>query len=233
MMQIRKILVVAAALALQTLLVQAENVTRKVGDTEFNFAVPREFCVLEESNARDAIFINVVRTLLRGASNKLILLTVNCKRLKTWREGVAGNILRYAMYYIPDNLENSTLPGDNKKLRNELCQDMRKQGDATLAGVKDIVANAARELNANIAVNSTKYVGVVDEDDNGCYAALLIGVKGGDGKNILMSSIVTSTVIHGKPLFFAMYNQYDGPDTAKEDVDRSRIVAADFDRSNP
>jgi hypothetical protein len=232
-MQMRKILFAAAALALQTLVVHSETAKRTVGGTDFAFAVPREFCVLSESNSRDAIFINVVSTLLKGASNRLILLTVKCDRLKTWREGVGGNILRYAMYYIPNNLETAAFPGDTQKLRKDLCQDMRKQGDATLAGVKDIVANAAKELNANIAVTGTKYVGVVDEDDHGCYAALLINVKGGDGKTIVMSSIVTSTVVHSKPLFFAIYNEYQGPEATQEDVDRSRIIAADFDRANP
>jgi hypothetical protein len=232
-MQIRQILAVAAALTLQTLLVQAENTSRKVGDAEFNFAVPREFCVLDEKNSRDAVFINVVTTLLKGAKNKLIVLTVNCERLKTWRAGENGNILRYAMYYLPENLENTTLPGETKKLREDLCQDMRKQGDATLSGVKDIVANAAQELNANIAVSSTKYIGVVDEDEHGCYAALLVGVKGADGKNIIMSSVVTSTVVRGRAMFLAVYNEYKGPETTQEDVDRSRIVLSDFDRANP
>ncbi len=233
MMQFQKILLFAAALLLQTPLAQAESTPRKVGETQFNFAVPRDFCVLYKSNSRDALFINVVETLLKGAANNLILLTVNCDRLRTWRDGVAGNILRYAMYYIPTNLEGSSFPGDTQKLRKDLCVDMRKQGDATLAGVKDIVAKAAKDLNANIAVTGTKYVGVVDEDEHGCYAALLINVKGGDGKTIVMSSVVTSTVVHSKPLFFAIYNEYKGPDQAQEDVERSKVVAADFDKANP
>lgn len=232
-MKIVKLLGLAILLIGQTAFAQAENASRKVGDADFNFAVPNGFCVAEEKNPRDAIFINVVRTLLKGANNTLIVLTVNCERLKTWRAGENGNILRYAMYYLPTNLETTTLPGETKQLRDDLCKDMRKQGDATLSGVKDIVANAAKELNANIAVNSTKYIGVVDEDDHGCYAALLVGVKGGDGKNILMSSVVTSTVVHGKPLFLAVYDEYKGPETTQEDVGRSKVVLADFDKANP
>jgi hypothetical protein len=232
-MKMRKVLLLATVFLLQIPLAQAENATRKVGDAQFNFAIPRDFCILSDSNSRDAIFINVVRTLLKGAKNKLIALTVNCDRLKTWRNGVNGNILRYAMYYIPDNLENSSFPGETTKLRKDLCVDMRKQGDATLSGVKDIVAKAARELNANIAVTGTKYVGVVDEDDHGCYAALLINVKGSDGQPIVMSSIVTSTVVRGKPLFFAIYNEYQGSEQTQDDVNRSKAALADFDRANP
>jgi hypothetical protein len=232
-MQIRKYLLSAAMLLTLPALANAETATRTVGGASFNFAVPAQFCVLSENNPRDLQFINVVKRLLQGAKNKLILLTVECERLRTFRAGENGNILRYSMYYIPDNFESSTLPGDVPALRKELCIDMRKQGDATLSGVKDIVAQAAKDLNANIAVSSTKYIGVIDEDSHGCYAALLVGVKGADGKNILMSSIVTSTVVHSKPLFFAMYNEYRGPETTQEDVGRSKVMAADLDQANP
>lgn len=232
-MQIRRILLAAFALALQTLLVHAENATRKVGDAEFNFAVPREYCVLDENNYRDSLFISVVKSLLQGASNKLILLTVDCDRLKTWRDGDNSNILKYAMYYIPSALENLTLPGESQSLRKGLCQDMRKQGDSTLDKAKEIVAQKAKEMSANFAINSTSYIGVVDEDEHGCYAALLVNVKDTNGKSIVISSIVTSTVIHSKPLFFAIYNKYDGPETTQEGVERSKAVAADLDKANP
>lgn len=231
-MRVHNILLLSVALALQSFCAQAENASRNVGSSAYNFAIPAQFCVLSESNSRDLQFINVVKRLLEGANNKLILVTVDCARLKAYREGDNGNITRYAIYYIPTSLENSALPGEMQTLRQQLCQDMRKQGDATLSGVKDIVAKAAKDLNANIGINSTKYIGVVDEDSHGCYAALLIGVKGANG-NLLMSSIVTSTVIHSKPLFFAMYNEYSGPETTQEDVNRSKVVAADFDQANP
>ncbi|HZV22060.1 MAG TPA: hypothetical protein VE986_11010 [Hyphomicrobiales bacterium] len=232
-MRIHKSLLLAAALILPAAPALAETASRVVGSDSFNFAVPTQFCVLSDSNPRDLQFINVVRRLLQGANNKLILVMVDCQRLKTYRAGDNGNIVRYAIYYTPDPYESGTLQGDNQALRKELCQDMRKQGDATLSGVKEIVAEAAKDLKANIAVNSTKYIGVIDEDSHGCYAALLIGVRGSDGKNLLMSSIVTSTVIHSKPLFFAMYNQYAGPETTQEDVARSKVVAANFDQANP
>jgi hypothetical protein len=34
-------------------------------------------------------------------------------------------------------------------------------------------------------------------------------------------------------MFLAVYNEYKGPETTQEDVDRSRIVLSDFDRANP
>ena len=127
-------------------LAYAEDVERSVGGSSFNFTVPAQFCVLNESNGRDAQFIDVIKKLLQYAQNKLILLTADCDRLKAYRLGEISNITRYALYYIPDDYENNTLSGGDQELRKELCQDMRKQGDATLSGVKEIVGKAAKDL---------------------------------------------------------------------------------------
>src|ERR1700688_3924595 len=101
MKSLRTVLLVPLALALQVLLAHAESVVRTVGGTNFNLAVPAGFCVLSQNNSRDAIFINRVSTLLRNSDNSLILLMMECGRLKTWRAGVDGDIPSYFDYYIP------------------------------------------------------------------------------------------------------------------------------------
>ncbi len=230
---LRKALSAVISVVLNIGVANAAEVVRAVGTSQYNFVIPTGTCLMEDNNARDKLFINTVETLLNGAANKLIVLSVECARQRTWRNNVPGNILDYFMYYIPNNLVDRVFDGDTTKLRKDLCLDMRKQGDATLSGVKRIVADAAKELNANIAVTSTKYIGVVDEDEHGCYAALLIGVKGTDGKIILMSSLVTSTVVRGKPLFSALYHRYQGAQTTERSLQEAKLTAAAFDTRNP
>src|ERR1700688_65728 len=101
MKSLRTVLLVPLALALQVILAHAESVVRTVGGTHFDLVVPAGFCVLSQDNTRDAIFINRVSTLLRNTGNNLILLMVECVRLKTWRAGVEGDILNYFDYYMP------------------------------------------------------------------------------------------------------------------------------------
>jgi len=232
-MQVRKILTVVLALASQVVFAHADTVTRTVGSERFDFVVPKGQCVLEDSNPYDAKFIHVVSTLFQGAKNTLIVATVECGRRARLRKGETGNILNYTAYYTPDSFVNSTVDGETQSLRKGLCADMRKQGDATLAGVKDIVAEKAKELRAKIAVTSTSYIGVIDEDTHGCYAALLVGVKGADGKAILMSSVVTSTVIRSKPLFLAIYSEFKGPETTQAGVDAAKATFFELDQKNP
>jgi hypothetical protein len=231
-MHIRAAVAVLLAVFLQPVFANADSVTRSAGSKNFEFAIPEGQCVLEDSNRADASFSKVIATLLKGAQNTLIVASAECSRRAALRRGEAQSITDYAAYYTPDQFINTTVPGKTETLRKQLCADMRKQGDATLAGVEDIVAEKAKELRADIAVTSTKYVGVMAEDAHGCYAALLIGVKGADGGALLMTSVVTSTVSHGKPLFLAIYRPYEGPRTIKAAVADAKATMAEFDTLN-
>jgi len=213
--------------------VDAAEVTRPVGGVQVNFPILNGHCLTEDSNPRDAIFINRMATLLRNAKNRLIVLSMDCGRQRTWRDGDEGNIYDYSSYYIPVVHETPTLKGNKAALRKSLCDSMRKQGDATLAPVKDMVANAAEELNSNVAVNSTKMIGVVGEDQHACYSALLIGVRTADNQNILMSAFITATVVRGKPIFSAIYHEYKGPETTQRSLEEAKSLAAVFDARNP
>jgi hypothetical protein len=228
-----KISLASLALLLQAHFAYADSVTRTVGGASFNFVPPEGQCVLEDDNAQDARFISTLRALYQGAHNTLIVATMECNRRARLRGGDTGKVLDYAAYYTPDPFISSTVPGETKSVRKDLCTEMRKQGQATLDGVKDIVAAKAKELRANIAVTSTNYIGVLDEDDHGCYAALLVGVKGAGNETVLMSSTVTATVIHSKPLFLAIYSEYKGPETTQAGVHAAKDTTVQLDSLNP
>jgi hypothetical protein len=109
---------------------------------------------------------------------------------------------------------------------------MRKDRDATLAPLKDKMADAAKELNANIAVNSTKMIGVIGEDQHACYTALLVGIRG-DNENVLMSVLFFTTVVRAKLIFSAIYHEYKGPETTQRSLQEAKSLAAVFDARNP
>ncbi len=223
----------AAALATILTGATADGVSRSVGGVQFDFAVPKGHCVLEENNSQDAKFINALSTLLKGASNTLIVATAKCDDRTKLRAGKATRLSDYAAYYVPDSWLNSTLSGEKRDLRKQLCNEMRKQTQQAPSDVKGVVARAAMELNSNAGVTGTKLIGVLGEDDHGCYSGLLIGGKGADGKVALTSSIVASTVIHSKGLFLAYYDDYAGPETTQRAVRFSQATAADLDQKNP
>jgi len=211
----------------------AAEVTRSVGGVQVNFPILNGYCLAEDSNARDAIFIDRMATLLRNSKNTLIVLSMDCGRQLTWRNGVEGDIYDYSSYYIPEKHVTPTLKGDKAKFRKALCNDMRKLGDATLAPIKDMMANAEKALNENsVTVSSTKMIGVVGEDQHACYSALLVGLRTATD-NILMSVFIIATVVRGKPIFSAIYHEYKGPETTQRSLEEAKALAADFDAKNP
>ena len=161
------------------------------------------------------------------------MVAIECSRQETWRKAVDGNVVDYSTYCVPNQSVNSVMEGEKSVLRKELCDDMRKQGDATLAPAKDMVAKSAKELNTNMALNSTKFIGVVGEDAHACYLALVVGVRGSDGKNLLLLVLISSTVVRGKPIFSAIYHQYHGPETTERGLQEAKGLMAQLDESNP
>lgn len=232
-MILRCIFGTALATALLGASAHADSVTRSVGGVQVDFALPKGHCALEDSNSQDAKFIKIASTLFKDASKTLIAATAKCDGHVKLRGGDASKLREYAAYYVPDAWLDSTLNGEKAHLRKELCNAMRKQGQVMPADVKDSVAKAAKDLSANIGAASTKLIGVLDEDDHGCYLGLLIGAKGADGKVALVSSVVTSTVLHSKGLFLAYYNDYAGPETMQAGVRASKAAAAELDQKNP
>jgi hypothetical protein len=221
------------AFALQLGCAHAAEIARSVGATQLKFPIPLGQCLAEESNARDDLFIRRLDTLLRNSGNTLYVVAIECSRQETWRKGVDGNVVDYSTYYVPNQSVNPVMEGDKSALRKELCGDMRKQGDATLAPAKDMVAKSAKELNTNMALNSTKFIGVVAEDAHACYLALLVGVRGADERNLLLLVLISSTVVRGKPIFSAIYHQYHGPETTERGLQEAKGLMAQLDESNP
>ncbi len=209
----------------------AEVVSRKVGVTEINLAVPAGFCVLDSGNYRDALFISTVTHFLQG-TNKLILLSADCAVLEKWRSGDNSGIRKYAVYYTPNAFENLTLPGAADTLRKGLCQEMRQQGESTVDAAKALIAEKAKAMSSKLAVNNVNYIGVVAEDEHACYSTFLLGLKDGGGNDVMMSGVITSTIMRAKPIFIGIYDSYQGPETLQAGVDRSKVVAAELEASN-
>jgi|GEM_PF-5062491 len=211
--------------------VHAETVQKTVGSTPLNLPVPPAFCTLDQNNLRDGLFIAVITHLLQG-TNKLVMTTADCAVLEKWRGGDNSAIQKYAIYYVPNAVENLTLPGETASLRKGLCDEMRKQGQATMDKAKEIASQRTREMNVDVKINDMTYIGVVDEDEHACYSAILVRGVGTDSKPFAISGIITSTIIQAKPIFLALYNPYEGEQTVQNGVQKSKTIAADFESTN-
>jgi hypothetical protein len=144
----------------------------------------------------------------------------------------SANLWNFMIYYYPSSSEKQILEGDPRPYRHALCDDMRKQTDATVSDVPDVVAKTARELKMNSSTDAPKYLGVLSEDSHGCYSALLQNVRKGNETHLVQSNIL-ATVVHGKSFFLTMASQYKSPAESEKSLALEKAVAADLDSNNP
>ncbi len=198
----------------------------------FNLPTPTGFCVPDPANRGEADFVKVMTTLFANAQNTVVKLAVECGELKRRHADPSSKISDYMAYYYPDSTEKESLQGSRESLRKAVCDDMRKQGDATISDVPDIVAKAAQQLHAKMAVNSTRMLGVLAEDAHGCYAGVLVNATVGASSSIRNVDIL-ATIVHDRVLFVSLYSEYKNPSESKKFLLLEEAIAADLDSKNP
>lgn len=229
---ISKFLLLPLAILAQVSLGHAESAVHVVGGEIINLPAPKGFCITNQSTAGEAQFFAFVASLMQASQNKLIMVAVECGRLQRMRQGDLGKVPDYTLYYVPLVAEGMTFTGDQTSLRKGMCTEIRKQGSEALDGVKDLVDKKAKEMGQSFGINTLSYIGVIDEDEHGCYAAMVGNVRDNSGKSTIMSTIITSTIVRKKAIFFAHYAEYLGPETTTATLQAAKAAATELDVLN-
>jgi hypothetical protein len=208
-----------------------EITTHAVNGRDFKFPIPVGFCTLNPNNSKDAAFSQQITSLMGNAGNTVSEIAVDCQEQTKYRSDSA-NLWNFLVYYYPNDTEKQILEGDPQPHRHALCDDLRKQSDATVRDVPDIVAKTARDLKMNSATDAPKYLGVLSEDSHGCYAGLLQNVRKANQAHQVQSNIL-ATVVHGKAFYLTMASQYKSAAESEKSLVFEKAIAADFDSNNP
>lgn len=212
-------------------LAHAETQVRPVAGKDVELIVPAGFCIPDTSNAADANFVTGLSTLLRNGSNVLVQTFLSCEDQKRRRASAAANIYDYISYYYPTAAERAVVDGDRAAGRKALCTELRKV-HLTTKDIAPSIAKSAEELRRNIAVSNLKDLGVLGEDEHGCYSGLLAGVSAGKDNSYLVHAVIGATVVRGKYLFFGLYSKYVDEAGAAKSLRQAQSIAAELDSKN-
>ena len=221
-----------AALAPCPVAAYAESTVHTINGKSFNLPTPSGFCIPDANNVNEGFFVKAVTTLMENAKTRVAKIAAECQEIKKRRADPRATVFDYVVYYYPASSESESIQVDAQTRRKALCDDLRRQGDSALGGVKDAVAKSAQEPKATIAMNSQKYLGVLAEDAHGCYVGVLSNVTTALGSFLLTANLM-STVIHGKTLFVGLYSQYKSPTASEKSLLLEQALAADLDSRNP
>jgi hypothetical protein len=216
-----------AALALVAAAPAAMAAETKIGDVSVNLPPPGGFCELSASNSSDQRMISTLTDLLGKSGNKLLAMSADCGQLADWRTAKRQLLDDFAQYQTP-------IAGIDKPVTESVaqtCSVLRAQGEKILANqMPDIKARVENTLK-QIKMNETNFLGVLGEDHDACYAALIqkIGTEAGTEKTQVTMFAVT--ILKNRSVFVYRFAVYQNPDTvnavlAKIKVDVAALMAA-------
>jgi hypothetical protein len=234
-MFLRALALASIALACCPPAANADSLIKTVAGKNFDLAKPDGFCVPDQTNTGEAFFDRLISRLLVNAGNTAIQVFGDCRDLQRRHANSNAPIYNYMVYYYPTSTENEVLPQDRAQSRKSLCNDLHATNDATLANVPDIAKKTFGELSKDagkVEINTTKNLGVLAEDDHGCYVGILIGSRVANTTN-LMAAVVNGTVNKRKTLFVSFYGKFDSPQAFDRLLQRAKAVSAAFDAKNP
>jgi len=210
----------------------SEDAPYTVKGRTFNFPTPTGFCMPNSSNSNETEFVKTVQALMANSGNTVVKVAAECDQIRKRGASRATRVSDYIVYYYVNGTESESLEGSAQSHRKALCDEMRQQGDASVADVPDIVAKTAKELNSNLTVSGVKVLGVLAEDAHGCYVGLLANTRDNGGP-FTMNVDMLATVIHGRSIFVALYSEYKNPSESQKSLRLEEAIAADLDAKNP
>jgi hypothetical protein len=212
---------------------RAQELTGKMGQASFNLVMPRGYCLPERASSGERVFVDYINKAMGNAGSKVMRIVASCAALKARRANASTNVFDYMVYYFPKSVENTTLSGDRAANRKAECDDLRRQTDEAIKDVPEISERTAREMKLQGSVKTIQYLGVLDEDAHGCYAALLSRNVDADSHVYVVYVIVVRTVIHGKDLWAGVYSQYGSGAANLRTLELAKSTAAELDQKNP
>jgi hypothetical protein len=216
-----------AALALAAAASAAMAAATTIGGVAVNLPPPAGFCELSASNASDQRMISTLTDLLAKSGNKLLGMSADCGQLAAWRAGNRQLLDDFAQYQTP-------IAGMDKPPSEpvaQTCSVLRAQGEKILANqMPDIKARVENTLK-QIKMNETNFLGVLAEDPDACYAALIQKIRTEAGTDKTQVTMFAVTIVRNRSVFlyrFAVYRDAKTVDAvlAKLKVDVAALTAA-------
>jgi hypothetical protein len=200
-----------------------------IGTASLSLPPPTGYCELNERQPSDARMIKVVSDLLAGR-NELLAMSADCGQLQNWRSGKQPVLDDYAQYQTLVAAKGSNFP--RAQAVKQICTQIRAEGEKLVAGQTAEVNKRVETVLKEIKINDSRLLGVLAEDADACYFALLQKLKteaGAEKTQLIMSAV---TIIKGKILYYYLMMPYSDAGTVNTALDRQKTNVAAVLKAN-
>jgi hypothetical protein len=225
------LVVLALAAGQAAVPVAAKDAT--VGTTSLALPPPTGSCELDANQASDARMMKAVEGMLAPTSNRLLAMSADCTQLDQWRTGKRPLLDNMAQYQTLTAWENTALPDTPEKTIKDACSEMRTQGEKLVADMTPDVKARAEQVLKTVKINEMKFLGVVGEDANVCYAAMLQKFHTEVGTDKTQATVFATTIVKGKLVYFYLFAPYVSGDTVTDLLAQQRTHVRQLQTANP
>jgi hypothetical protein len=204
----------------------------KVGSATLNLVPPTGYCELEERQASDKRMLDAVRGMISG-TNRLLAMSAACQQLTDWRSGKRPLLDDFAQYQTLEQMAETEVPAPYDRAIADLCSELRAQGDQLLSGMMPDIKSRAEKVMANVKVNEMRFMGVLAEDPNACYAGILQKFRTEAGTDKTQVGVFVTTIIRGKVVYYYLFSQYANSDTIVDLLAKHRANLFRLRSANP
>jgi hypothetical protein len=195
-----------AALAAAPSWVSANTVTVSVGGRDIVIVIDPDQCELDRNHPSDSRVYDLVERGLAGR-NELLFAAADCDQIGPWRSGQRPTLDDFTQVQVELAYRSRDLSGREAETTQGICRALRQHGSAAVTGPVSAVRDRFNSISETVKLNETKFIGVVHEDPEACYASLVQRVRTEHGHDKLILSVFAHVVVRGRLLYIYRYTQ--------------------------
>jgi len=171
-----------------------------VGGRTVKLIVAEGQCVLDGTEQADRSILDVVTRALAG-QNELLLHTAECANLAEVRRGATAYLDNFAQAQVLIQLKTRDFRGEEGRVVEQVCRYLRTLGEELQKKVGPDIERRIADLALGIGVNEQRQLGVLDQDEHGCYTGTLMGLSTPSGETRLLLGVYAVTVLNGRIVY--------------------------------
>lgn len=214
----------------QTLLAPPPNVAT-IGRTQVSLVLPDGHCQLDPGEPADARIMSSIRGAIAG-SNELVASFADCTELKDWRAGSLPTLDHFGQYMTLLQTLNQEIDVPRTQMVADICKEMRAASPTANDAIMSETGNRLEVLMKGVKVNEQKMLGVLEEDEFGCYSGLFQRMRSETGSDKQIAGVFTTTFVKGKIIYINLYAPFAGDDTMQKLLLRQKAIAKRFIEAN-
>ena len=197
-----------ATLILAVAVSDASGLEALIGDAFVTLPPPAGFCELTPQYEFDGRTVAITSAYLKGYGVRLLTMSADCDQLAEARAGKRRQVDDVTQYQV-QNGDQKTPPVLSIAANCAIVRLQTKspvEGDAR-ARIKARLADTLERIKVNEAIS----IGVIDEDKNACYTAVLHKLWI-EGTQQMLVGLNAATIISNRAIAVRRYAIYQNPD---------------------